>query len=392
MGDFESRAARIIGDHLRRLRSALGWTLDDVVERAAAHGADISPSKLSRAERGRATLTAPSLSIVGSVLGTSLAQIEARIQALRERDETDLGSTDVDTLVEEGMDCVRRGDIAAALDRFEAAEDRLALLHRRDDPLLPEIWIKQAGCHTTMHRTILSSELARRALNHDHASPETRIRALLMEVVNRSLEDEFETARVFAGAAAERLADLPEATRAFGESVLADLHLRMHRWADAIPHLEHARDMYASLGNDYERTKVVIRLGYCLGMSTQPRGGKELIARSSGHARRRGYRDLVFVAERHLGEISLRENNTEEARKWLRAAAGGFRRLGRTPDEFVAVYYLWRGLSKAGKADAARRIQRELARLMRQLPHPIPESRRFVAELEAFQAARRTRR
>lgn len=56
-GGFEAEAGVEVGAFLRRLRRSLGWTLEDVVERVAREGVEITTSTLSRAERGIASLS-----------------------------------------------------------------------------------------------------------------------------------------------------------------------------------------------------------------------------------------------------------------------------------------------------------------------------------------------
>lgn len=65
-----SDTAKIIGDRIRTLRSAKGWSQEEL-----AHRADLHPSHMGRLERGEENVTLESLEKVTNALGTTLEEL-----------------------------------------------------------------------------------------------------------------------------------------------------------------------------------------------------------------------------------------------------------------------------------------------------------------------------
>lgn len=82
MDDRGSMLRRSVGDHLRRARETLGWTLREVAERASPNGVKVSASTLSRLERGDTSVAFEEiLALAGRVLNMPDCPPERVLQA-----------------------------------------------------------------------------------------------------------------------------------------------------------------------------------------------------------------------------------------------------------------------------------------------------------------------
>ncbi len=379
----ESASRKAVGEHFRRLRRSLSWTLQDVAERVTSLGIPVSHSTLSRVESGRTTISADLLMALGETLGASFEEVEEIMRLARSRVQIDLSGSDLSVLEERGSDCARMGDFLGALGHYRAARDLLLLDDGIEDrgSKLAEVMLYESECHRRLRQYSLSLRLAGQVLNQPGISAEFLFRALVLHVQAGFQTGDFYQARLFGQQVRSKLGRMPLRWRALGLGVLAALEYKQERWKKAITIFRQALGLYETLGFEIEVARMGIGLGYSCYRSGAKEEGEAAVLQALASARRGGYRDVEIYALLSLGRIATENRDRNSARKQLDSAAALAVDLELPHEEFIAIYEYWTCCKLLGdRVEGARRARR-LSRLLKRIDHRLPEAQSFLHQI-----------
>jgi len=372
---------RSVGEHLRRVRETLGWTLREVVKRTEVQGTQISESTLSRLERGDTSVPFEELIAICRVLGTPLALIEEVIRSAQSRTDIDLTGRTFENLLAEGMGFAQKGAIQRALACFEAAHDLLLLegaAERRADRLA-EVLIHRAEAHRRLRQFNLSLDLAGRVLNLSGCSEDQKVRAMVLHVTIHAARRDFFQARLFAERLLPLRGALRDEVRAYALEALGALEYLEGRYSQAIPLLEESCALLKRLDRPFQLTKTMIVLGACIGVSGSARRGEAMILEAIDSAGRRHFPEIVAYGRRLLAWVSSELGRYDDARGQLEKALDAARPVRRANEMFRIWYELWRLEEAAQNPDGQARAERVLQRLVHRADPDLPAARKYLA-------------
>ncbi len=374
-----------IGAHLRRTRQALGWTLDDVVDRVARDGLRLSRSTLHRIETGKTSLPVDAVASLSRVMGLSLGYLEDVIRASETREFIDTGDATFESLLDRGLSLASSGDAPRALRLFEAALDRSRLEDDLDDAARDDrtatALIHVAECHRRLRHHRLSLEAAGRVLNLRYCSDDNRLRAILLHVTVGYMTDDLRWAEIFGEYAERLLGHASDPVRAYGLYVLGNLSYKQGRPLDAITRYESARPLYEEMGSDLQLARLDVTLGHALFLAGRADDGLARVRDGQKRAARHGFREVSIYALRTLGLIETARGDDAAARFHFEEAASLARRLGLSHELFLSWHGVWEAARRAGDAESERWARRVLRRLLKKIHPDLHEARAFVAAL-----------
>ncbi len=392
MRDYGAQVRREIGVHLRRLRSSLGWTLDEVADKASLNGIPVSASTVSRVERGLTSVPAEALSALCDSLGSSLAYIEEIVRSAASSEELDLTGWDDTKLMEAATDAATKGQVRRALMLLQAAHDWLLMQEDEVDrsERLADVLTWEAACYRRLHSFSRAQSTAARVLNMDAVSTDLKLHAVLLHVEVGYITGDFYRATIYAEHAKRLLSGVTERTRAFAEAVLGMLLFEQDKHDEAIPHLEASRDVYQQLECEIEVTRTSVTLGYCHFALGRPQGGRRLVRDARQRAERAGYGEVLVYALTTEGRMNAKSGELDKAAQLLKDAAFRARDLDLPTQEFIAWYTLWKAQDAAAGEAELEKTARKLRKLLRRVPPAVPEAREFLeAETERRSRDRR---
>ncbi|RMG48791.1 MAG: helix-turn-helix domain-containing protein [Acidobacteria bacterium] len=380
-GDSEVR--RAVGERLRRTRTALGLTLDDLARRLDARGVKVSRSTIHRIETGRSPQPLETVAAMCAALALPLSAIEETARSAWRARCIDLSGAGYDELMRRGNRLGARGRFHEALAAFEAAHDR-ALLDggpvREREIRRSRALLHVADCLHRLRCYQLALDAAGRALNLAGDSADDRLRAVALHISIGYMQNDHYKADLFARHAEELLPGAAPAARAFALAVLANLHYRRDQWARARPLFEQAIALYRRLGARLQQAKVEVTAGHNLFLLGNEARGVALVHRGHERARRGRYAEVELYALRVLGRIDAARGRYEDARFQFERAAAIARRLKLVHELFLAWFGRWEAARSAGDRREEQRSRRVLTRLLRRIDPDLPEARRFAAE------------
>ncbi len=375
----ESRIKLAVGEHFRRTRETLGWTLSDVTERAAREGATISVSMLSRLERGQSAFSMMDTLALCRSLGTSASFLEDVIKAATTKTQVDLSRFDINELINRGKRRLYRGDTEEARAFFEAAVDWV-LLNPESRARLPEALVYCAEVHRRERRFHLATEILSRVLNTPDCTTEQRVQALVQNVAIGYLTGDFSRARVYAGEVLKLVDAVASDVRAFALGTIAALEMKQDRYNAALPLLNQALAIYEELRSAANHSRMLACVGYCR-CKTGQRGGLKDIDDAIEIALENGFSDVALLGHQYYAEVCAAARELEDARKHLESATKIARSIGSKNDTFLCWYHLWSLESECGNHESATRAGVVLARMLKSVDNTLPEYQRFVASM-----------
>ncbi len=386
----ESRIKLAVGEHFRRTRETLGWTLSDVTERAAREGANISVSMLSRLERGQSALSIGDVAALCRSLGTSFAYLEELIALRSSKSEIDITGQTYDDLMKAGRKLAARGEYALSLGYFEAAVDWVILQepNERDPEQLADAMIWCAVVHRRERRFGIATEIITKVLNLPIGT-DTGVRALALNVTILYMTSNFGKARILARQLEIMAQSASTRSKAYAIAAIGSLHFVAKDYAQAIAPLSQARDLYAALSDDHNRARIGASLGLCLAQTGQLDDGLAVIRASASTALNNGHIEVASQASRFAGQAYLLNNDLEHARAELERAASLSRRIQRMNDVFLAWFWVWKLEAVAGDEPARKRIQQVLSRLLSKVDPRLSEAEEFLATIRPVATAKR---
>lgn len=385
MEDLEGKVRRDLGRHLRHLRQASGWTLEDLVRTVERQGGSLSVSTLHRIECGKSALPLETVSLLARSLGVPLSKIEERLHTSRGRSlSLSLGISSGDS-PKRVLEASR--DLAAKARYWEA----LALL---DGALAPrpegralapgteaKIHLARSFCHRKLRQYESSLDAAGRALRVEGAGEALTIRALLLHMEVHAMREEFLRARVYAEHCLDRLERLDPPARAYARLALGILEFKQGRPAEALEHLDQAQDLYASLGATLELARAEILRADCLHRLGRRLAGRRLVSQGRDRARQVSGWEVLFLGQLYEGDMDSRERAKAAAEARYRKACDVARRARLTNDLFVAWYRCWELARRFSDRALEGRAERVLQRMLRRVERrAIPEAARFLTE------------
>lgn len=390
MGSEDARVIRAVGDHFRRARETLGWTLSDVVERASKEGARFSVANLSRFERGLAEFSFTDAYAIARALGTPLSYLEEVIRAAQTRQDVDITGRSYEELFADGARLVKLGEVAAGTSFLEAAQDLLLLEENRADrdECLATVLIATADAHTRMRHFALASELAARVLRLEKISPDKQALALLRLVSVYYLTGDFRRSRVYAAEAKKLMPSVQERTQALANTYFGSLELKEEYWDKAIPFFDGAAEYFVKADDTINLLVCRASVGYCLARRGQVAEGVRLLEFVVDQAAERSYNSVAARGLRLLGELLTNTGEYARARAHLESAAGISRNLGAVDDLFMAWFRIWKLEISCGTPQKARAASATLTRLLRKADSRLPEAKEFVAHCSSEQSGR----
>jgi tetratricopeptide (TPR) repeat protein len=366
---------------MRRLREASGWTLEELASEAKGRGVSLSLSTLHRIEVGRSPVSLEAASVLLRCLGSSLASVEELVAAARRIDREEEYEGSYESLVDRGLQRMKRGRYRDGLPLIDAAIDaELALGDEADPDRLAEGYVLASVCHRKLRHFELSLDAASRALNVRGCSEENRVRAALVHVEVHAKTDQPFQAELFARFVEARLDEMPDRTQSYGRFVLGNFALDVGEPEAALEHYERAREAYQRLGNRTELARLDVLRAQCafeLGRVAEA----HRVGNAAYHeARRLGHLEIAAHASRVLGRMDARVGQEEGAYARFEEAARLARRGSLTHDLFLAWFEIWELARNTEDADRELRARRVLRRMLRHVRRAdLPEARRFLA-------------
>ncbi|UCF66151.1 MAG: helix-turn-helix domain-containing protein [Acidobacteriota bacterium] len=383
MSDLSVQVRRHVGQHLRRTRHALGWTLEDVTTRLAHDGVRLSRSTLHRIETGRTVLALETVSALCRVMGVPFGYLEEIVRSAAAQREIDLTGYRFEELIAQGHALGARGRVALALQHFEAAHDWVLLqeqLDDRDDSLATAL-VHMADCQRRLRHFALSQEAATRALNLDGCSPENRLRAVLLNVSIGYMTRDFYRAALFAEHAERELPHASEPVQAFGYYVTGNLHYLQERYREAIVRFRRAERLYRRLDAPLQLSRLYVTMGHALARSEDGNGGASLIHDGYRMARKNRFHEVELYGLRILGLVDAERDDPDSALFHFEHAARLARRLGLTHELFLAWHGIWTVSRRHQDRDRERHARRALKRLLKKINPELREAEQFVTTL-----------
>ncbi len=371
-----------VGSYLRRLREANGCTLRELAERTSRNGVKTGIARLNRIERGE---TMPPLDLAQALfrsLGASLGDTEEVLRLAQVGRDVDLSSRSVEELIEEGKEKRFLGFPFESMSLFEAAYDLLLLREASIAPdTLAEVMILRADIYRLLRFYRMARDTIDGVLNMAGISEKLRLHGMLVKISVGYMTGSFFEAGLLAEKAGSMLEDAEPWLRAFGHAVIGNLHFRQNSHGKAIPFLERARRGYQDLALGYQASQVAVFLGYCHCQAKHLEGGRSLIKRAYGEARKKRYPEVAACALRMLGRVDLEKGQAEEAAAYLSKAAEVAHRLGIPEEEFMALFYLRRSEISRGESSRAEKTLGRLRKIMIKVDGMLPERRALTEEL-----------
>lgn len=376
----ESRIKLAVGEHFRRTRETLGWTLSDVTERAAREGANISVSMLSRLERGQSALSIGDVAALCRSLGTSFAFVEDVIRLAAQRESLDLTGKTYQELIDAGKGLAYRGEFSKAIAHFEAALDFALLRDKGHDPdEIAQALIWCSDIHRRERRFSLAMELVSKVLNLKGCSADNRARALTQNVAILSLNGEFGRAQIYGAQLRLLLKNCSAGSKAYALSALGVLNMMDEAFEQAMNFLLAARKCYLEMENLVDRYRTEATIGFVRAKLGEWEQGLSECDAVAADSFRNKMPEVGAQALRYSGRILLELKRHSEARNKFESAAATSRKLNRTNDLFIAWYWIWKVELDAGNATEVDRIAVTLKRLLRRVDAHLPEAEEFVA-------------
>lgn len=381
MVQAESQVRRAVGALLLERRAALGWTLQEVAQRAAREGAHISLATLHRLERGQSRLPFFAVAALCRSLGASLSELEAVLHFHTFESDSQLGARSCQDWLDEGFRQRAIGDYPRALEAFDAAVARARAEENADglNQRLAEALIHKGDCHLRLRHFRACLDCAWQVLNLEGTTAESRLRAMLLHVEVGYSTGEFGRAELFAQHLAPLLKSAAPWTQAYANAVIGTMYFKLDRFADAIKPLETSRKLYGDAGLTIEVARAGVTLGYCHHRVGRPQSGRRFVEESYQLALTHQHLQVVAYALRTLARLCADENAVPAALDHYEAAVDISRRLGLDHEVFVARYAQWRLHQAAGDQAAADRTAASLKRMLKRVDPRLAEVKAFVA-------------
>ncbi|GEM_PF-5313257 len=384
MPNQPDRVRRAVGEHLRSLRQALGWTLDDVVARTARQGVRLSRSTLHRLECGRSIIPLDTVAALCRGLGSSLSRIDEIVRSVSiEGEDIDLSGVTFEHLQERAKREARRGRFDRVLPLLEAARDWLAL----HDPSEASASRKSrtliliADCHRRLRHYALCLETAGQVLNLEDCPPTDHFMALVLHITVGTQTDDLYRAELYAARALKMMEDADPKDRAYGCIAIGHLRQKQGRYDVSESMLTKAYDLYHDLGDASALARTKIILGQTRHLAERNEDAHALVQQGLATARRSGDLHGIFHGLAVLAEIDIDKGLYASAR----AHYDEFSSLARKVGDHTALFLAWHGFWVIARREKStreeERAERVLKRLLMKVPIGVPEAERFMASL-----------
>lgn len=381
MSTDDARIVRAIGDHFRRARLTLGWTLNDVVGRAAKEGARFSVANLSRFERGLAEFSFMDAYAIARALGTPLNYLEEIVRAAKTRVDVDLKGKSFEKLMESGKRYAKLGENSRAAALFEAAHDQVLLddASTERDQKLAGVLIWSADAHNRLRHFAMAVDLAARVLDLRGASTEQRASALVKLVHTYTMMGRYQHARIYRSKVGDYWEQMSPKGRAIATLQFGFLELQEENWSEAMALLEEASSDFVGLDDVAHLLLCRANIGLCLGRLGKSDEASKVLRFVVDQAAERRLRSVAWLALCYSGRLLTESGSFEEAREHIETAASIARTRGDQNDLFIAWYLLWRLEIAANRPDREQAARQTLQRLLRKVDSRLPEAAEFVA-------------